>query len=133
MNWVTDLRYCPEGWSYGGSQGSRLSFVGVAVELPIAASGEKATEAVLFPDTTSELSRATGPEKGAPESRDRLSLESWLPGVSLVPTGALKGPLLGGLLPLSRGPRANRSGGFPAVRQVGPELASPARKLVPFS
>lgn len=113
MDWVTDLRYCPEGRSYGGSQSSRLSIVGVAVELPIAASGEKATEAVLFPDT-SELSRATGPEEGAPDSQDRLSLESWLPGVSLVPTGALKGLLLAGLLPLSRGPWARQIRGLPS-------------------
>ena len=35
------------------------------MELSTAASGEKATEAVLFSDT-SELSRATGPEEGAP-------------------------------------------------------------------
>lgn len=97
--------------------------MGVAVELSTAASGEKATEAVLFSDT-SELSWATGPEEGAPDSQDRLILESWLPGVSFVPAGALKGLLLGGLLPLAEGLGLGRSRGFSAARQVGPELSS---------
>lgn len=114
--------------------------MGVAVEPPPAASGEKATEAVLFSDT-SELSQATDPEEGAPHGWDLLSLQSWLPGVSQVtrlqplgfsvPTGALKGLLLGGLLPLAEGLGLGGSRGFSAARQVGLELACAARRLVP--
>lgn len=53
----------------------------VTVELSVVASGKKATEAVLFSDT-SELSWATGHEQGATESWDLLSPQSWLPGLS---------------------------------------------------
>lgn len=53
----------------------------VMVEVSAVASGKKATEAVLFSDT-SELSWATGREQRATESWDLLGLQSCLSGVS---------------------------------------------------
>lgn len=82
--------------------------------------------------------------QGAVAHWDRLGPQSWLPGSPaqlhshsprgpLVSTGALKGLLPGGLLPLAEGLRASawQSRGFPTAGQAGPELASPARRLVP--
>lgn len=53
----------------------------VMVEVSAVASGKKATEAVLFSDT-SELSWATGRERRATESWDLLGPQSCLSGVS---------------------------------------------------
>lgn len=70
-----------------------------------------------------------------PGSQGLLSscIATYSPRGALVSPGALKGLLPGGLLPPVEGLRASawQSRGFPTAGHAVPELASPARRLVP--